>query len=392
LYCCIDCFSNEYLKEEVRSQKERGACDYCDAVGETWVASVSVVGQFVRDCMSKAYVNATTDDIPYWMLKNYATSINDILRFDESIFSEYLDQTNNVDRLLKDLFKESGPSYRDIAQGDVDEWEGGEAEVALREAFYGPDHNLFIYTWGEFKYTVKHVNRFFDVGKGQTREEMLSEFDPIITAMSFELPVSAPIWRARLNPKGSYNTKGDQTNECGPPPRNMAKPFRMNPAGISYFYGAENKETCRKEIRAKNEDLVIYGLFLTKKPIKIVDLSEAPWVPVPSIFSPKYNHELNWAKYFLMSFSDEISKPVMEEESAIEYIPTQILTEYIRLIGYDGVRYKSSLTDGYNYAIFCGQTEIKLETDIWGNIKHTNPLPEFTDWLEFYHFEVEPPR
>lgn len=72
-----------------------------------------------------------------------------------------------------------------------------------------------------------------------------------------------------------------------------------------------------------------------------------PRLSARSIFSPNYEHDMNWAYDFLKLFSAEISKPIKLDEAPIEYIPTQILSEYIRLKGYEGVGYRSSITSEY---------------------------------------------
>ena len=68
----------------------------------------------------------------------------------------------------------------------------------------------------------------------------------------------------------------------------------------------------------------------------------------------------DWQKYsFLRSFHDEISKPVDPNDEAIDYIPTQVFSEYLRYIQktdsgkkYDGIIYKSSLTTKKNIVLF----------------------------------------
>lgn len=382
MYCCVNCFSNSYIIEKIQSYGETDDCEYCQSENVA-VAEVSEIGEYIRVCLSKAYNNATTDDIPYWMLKGDATTIDDVLRWDEEIFSAEVEDRNIAEKLLSELMTESGPSWHDIADGDFDYYEGGEAEIVLIDAFYGPDQNRYQLSWEEFTYTVKHVNRFFDVASNRTREQMLSEFDPFFKLMEKELPLGYQIWRGRRDPDQPYVTPDQQTKECGPPPRSKATPLRMNPSGISYFYAAEDRVTSAKEIRASEGTLAIYGLFETTRPLRIVDLSDIPIVRVESIFSPEYNHELNWAGHFLRSFRNETSKPVQSNDAHIEYIPTQILSEYIRKQGYDGIRYLSSLTDGYNLTLFCGPSDVDNE-DSW--ILQNLQISTYTDWLILVDF------
>jgi hypothetical protein len=385
VYCCVNCFSNSHIIEKILSYNETDDCEYCHSENIA-VAEVSEIGDYIRECLSKAYNNATTDDIPYWMLKGDATTIDEVLRWDEAIFSANMEDQNIAEQLLRDLMSESGPSWHDIAQGDYDYYEGGDAEIVLVDAFYGPDHNRYQLSWEEFTYTVKHINRFFDVVSNRTREQMLSEFDLFFKLMEKELPTGYRIWRGRRDPDQPYITPAQQTKECGPPPRHKATPLRMNPAGISYFYGAEDRLTSAEEIRAREGIVAIFGLFENTRTLRIVDLSDIPFVPIDSIFSPGYNHEMNWAGHFLRSFRNEISKPVQTSDAHIEYIPTQILCEYIRKQGYDGIRYLSSLTEGFNLTLFCGPSELDND-DTW-MLKHLQ-IPTYTDWLILVDFVDE---
>lgn len=67
----------------------------------------------------------------------------------------------------------------------------------------------------------------------------------------------------------------------------------------------------------------------------------------------------DWQKYaFLVDFHSEISKPVNPADEELDYIPTQVFSEYLRYIqkvdgrNYDGIVYKSSLTGKQNIVLF----------------------------------------
>jgi len=383
MYCCIKCFRNEYIIGSIEEYGEIGDCDYCKSKGE-FIIHVKKFGEFLRKCLSKGYVNATTDDIPYHVISKFVETftIIDLLRSEEYIFSDLTDYDNSCVRLISDAFDFSSPSYRDIAQGAIDEWENGDAEVILIDGFYRGDDSLFTVTWESFKQRVKHDNRFFDINTSETREEMLDVFSDFFNEMNIDLPKGTQIIRARKNSEGPFEASEKQTLECGPPPVSYAISLRMSPDGISYFYGSDNKRTCLNEIRSSNEDRIVVGTFQTKSNLKLIDLSNIPRVTPPSIFSPSYVHEMNWAYDFLKSFSDEISVPVMEDNASIEYIPTQILSEYIRLKGFDGVKYRSSLTGGENYTLFCGRYEKE-----YNPYQFESSIPDFRDWLKLVDYE-----
>ncbi|GMB79160.1 MULTISPECIES: RES domain-containing protein [Bacillus cereus group] len=384
MFCCINCFKNKYIIEYIENEGEHDDCNYCLSCNVP-VIDIARMGEFIREALSKAYVNATTDDIPYHLYEDSAETINEVLRHSQCIFSAEIDENDKCEELMKDLFESSGPSYRDIAQGDIDVWENGEAQIILKDSFYGVYNSEFALNWEWFKEVVKHGNRFFDLNGNNSRESMLSIFDYFFELMEVNLEAGSLIWRARSNSDGPFEDIKGRSLECGPPPSNRTKSFRMNPDGISYFYGAEDKETCIKEIRAVETDNVVFGQFQTKRSLKLINLSKVPNVTPSSIFSNDYDHNMVWAKDFLSLFCAEISKPVDENGASIEYIPTQILSEYIRLKGYEGVCYHSSFTKKNNYTLFCGR---KKTSPVYDNLYINDPLvPDFKKWLELVRYE-----
>lgn len=52
--------------------------------------------------------------------------------------------------------------------------------------------------------------------------------------------------------------------------------------------------------------------------------------------------------------------PITRDDQRINYVPTQIISEYIKSIGYDGIIYKSSVGTGNNLALF----DISLATPV----------------------------
>ena len=55
---------------------------------------------------------------------------------------------------------------------------------------------------------------------------------------------------------------------------------------------------------------------------------------------------------FLERLGEELTRPVLPSGAAIDYIPSQYLCEFIKKSGFDGVVYRSSVSDGINLALF----------------------------------------
>jgi hypothetical protein len=108
----------------------------------------------------------------------------------------------------------------------------------------------------------------------------------------------------------------------------------MSPVGIPMFYGARDLETCVAELKdpSRPSSRCTAAAFLTPRPIRVLDLTRIP--PTPGLFAPRSplkNERPNLR--FLNDFLQDISRPVKKDELAnVEYVPTQIVTEYFRRI------------------------------------------------------------
>lgn len=55
-------------------------------------------------------------------------------------------------------------------------------------------------------------------------------------------------------------------------------------------------------------------------------------------------------------FLVEISKPPTRHDDLLEYVPTQVLAEYLRSKGIDGIKFNSSQNNlGVNFTFFVAQ-------------------------------------
>lgn len=131
----------------------------------------------------------------------------------------------------------------------------------------------------------------------------------------------------------------------------------MNPAGIAVFYGAFDPETCLAEIRLPVGGLAFTASFQLVRPIRVFDLTvlkEA--IQGVSWLHPSFDHVTEqWA--FLSRFHDEIGRPILQHEEHLEFIPTQVVAEYLAhrfKPSLDGVIYSSPQTGGtgLNIALF----------------------------------------
>lgn len=137
------------------------------------------------------------------------------------------------------------------------------------------------------------------------------------------------------------------------------------------MYASEDVETALAETANEAGDYAV-GEFVTERDALILDLTLLP--DPPSFFaelpdSAEYDPRprLN----FLHRISYEISRPIARDDRVhIEYVPTQVVTEYVRTgmtidkRQVDGIRYTSSRRSAHTAVVlFVDQDNILLEPD-----------------------------
>jgi hypothetical protein len=142
------------------------------------------------------------------------------------------------------------------------------------------------------------------------------------------LPADRILYRVRAHQKAEVCTTRET---LGPPPPEKAPTNRMSAAGVSVFYGAFEMATALAEagfsMPADSDWTLTGAAWQCARPLQVLDLSELP--PVPSIFAA--SRDWRGALLFLGEFAESISAPVVHDRRAhIEYVPTQILTDYFR--------------------------------------------------------------
>lgn len=394
--CCVECFADPYLREEIDGIGERGDCHYCKRTTVV-CADVEAVGDLIREGLGRAYREADDEAGPYdseddayiWMDPREAPTLLEVLRDDEETFA--LDLGDATELLLADLLDASAPRphrMKDLLEPDP--FGDPQTRLFLTNAFFGAQDSRFDSSWEAFKFQVQHVARFFDGSAlGAPREELLDRVHKQLQKLELSLPAGTHLFRARIAPKNASLPSApiEQARELGPAPVRKSKAGRMNPPGISYTYLSMEPETALAELRSTGIDTCWVGEFVTKIPLTIVDLSFTNGMKPLSIFDPGYDHEHRLLLPSLRAFAREISQEINESDEALDYIPTQVLTEFLRSKGACGVQYSSARKDkGMNLTLFCGRS---LEED--GVLPHLDPgtpkhwgkgFTRFDEWLD----------
>jgi hypothetical protein len=216
--------------------------------------------------------------------------------------------------------------------------------------------------WKKFCDHIKHNSRYFFIyaENEQYEQSQHDEINPVeilevLANLFFEeqfvetVKQNKEIYRVRLDDerKDHYTKKA-----LGKAPKEKANtPNRMSPAGIPMFYGAFDLNTSIKETYDPDgaASIAHWGLFKPKRDLNVIQLQRKD---VASLFSSSYKKRYD--QLFLRDFIDDFAKPVCRNATSehIEYVPTQVVTEYIRHVltttkgkPFDGIVYPSSKTN-----------------------------------------------
>lgn len=339
--CCVNCFSIREIQDHVRASGSVGDCDYCDSTGVP-IRDVEEVGEFILEGVGKKYEDAA-NSVGYeneYLLST--TTIEEILNYEEGIFGEALDDPT---ALIKDLVQGNRSSY-------------------VRRDPYGPPNGEpeEINSWESFCQLVRGTRRFTALG---LPEEDRSDIDhpqrfldslknSLVRFCDTDIPAGQLLYRARIWNQQRRINHGDMT---APPPE-KTRNNRMSPQGISFFYGALDEATAISEIRPAVGDEVAVGTFKALRSLRVMDLTFEEWVdegPL-SIFHELYAfHFEEFVKPFMKHFAGSIARPLRTTDSDLEYVPTQVLTEFLRMtvfrpldaLGWTHVKPSEKPSDGF---------------------------------------------
>lgn len=356
-HLCSNHYSDEFLKEYIKSNGVDGKCSYCGKHTKVLDLSdfIEHVGGKLADALEdvdnaglyteKAFYDDDNEEIPGYQRAGGYIAPDDAEYYDtnEEVMEDFSLVSDN-DRLNADL---SGCLYmeRKIRRDPTTMMLSDELSLM----------------WTEFCRLVKGVRRFtffkspmFENAHPSRSDnglfDILTELGGVIRAAEGRIPTGTKLYRCRPAEK---KEKVTEFKDITAPPVVAAKANRLSPVGISMFYGSYDKATPLREVLNYCDDKPFYytGRFNTTQELSVVDLSSLKC----SFWMPKFWQE----KLFLMHFHREISKPLKENDTEVEYVPSQIFTEYLRYLcrnsqdrPYDGIVYRSSLTGEKNVALF----------------------------------------
>jgi hypothetical protein len=340
---CAACVADYALKEAVRVQEttDDGPCSSCerelsapfDALLEAFAGGINFLYDDALNSVpyvssEGGFVGATTWDT--W----------DLL---EDYYDCFEDEVS--DKIIEELRECMEP--RDwVARDDPD---------------YGPEA-LLDEAWVQFCLAIKHDTRFvfwLESGPKDAEEQASRQIAPAaalrhVGDMIDELGLfkvyeeEHSFFRARTYPLDSEAPSSAKS--LGTPLAHVSlQGNRMSPAGIPMVYAGESEDVALDEVSVRTENrAAAVGQFASTRRFSVVDLTDIPAVPSP--FDQERRHQ-RWMISFLESFVEKISEPIQKGRDQVDYVPTQVMTEYLLRIHWGrekvhGIRYPSAAHNG----------------------------------------------
>ena len=374
-YVCASHFDDVYLRKKVYAIGEKGVCSYCGKKRQ--VANMQEFGEFISVKVHEHYDNVhdaalLSADSFY---DNEDEEIPGFREFCGYIVPDEAECYDSTSDLLYDLgFDVDNDDLREDVEDifSTQEWVSRDILSTERKDVWMSK------LWEKFSSMVKYQRRFTFLAEPaflgsikKTKEKypvedtnILSVLSSLInkTKLKTFLNSSKVFYRARKVDKIESEYGFDDITS---PPDSSAFQNRMSPAGISMFYASFDKETAQEEAAGDDPVGILIGTFRPRRNLHVVDLTAIP--KKLSYWMDHYQENI-----FLKRFNEEVTKPVDPDDKDIEYIPTQVFTEYLRYMfkdsvgkPIDGIIFGSSReTKNKNLVLFCGQKDSKQYVEL----------------------------
>jgi hypothetical protein len=211
------------------------------------------------------------------------------------------------------------------------------------------NYKTFDEDYSDFVEEVKHCNRSFLSDKSL---EFLAWLEAVAKKHEITLTPGQQLFRARKS-----EVKGELIPETGmKPKKNLGSTGRANALNIPVLYLADHPEIAISEIRPETGDHVTVAVMEIQRELKIIDFAGER--PDYAWYFQYHKLKGEEAAYHendcLVRIGGEFSKALSISDKTIEYIPTQVIADFFKHHGYDGIAYQS-------------QFQVKDNESLWRN-------------------------
>ena len=374
-YVCSECIRERWLATYIRENADQLECDFCEQNSDEPIAiELGDIMDHIRECIECIYEDPA-NSVGY-----------------DGAEGGYLLPTMNTYDVLEDV----GLDVEDDALRDELADGIGHSEWVHHDPYALTEEEALRMSWEKFTKTVKHKVRYlmfpseprdeYSVREGPELSEVLERLGDAFLQHNLlsQLKAGTRLYRVRLHAPGGAPT--NTIEALGPPPIESARfSNRMSPAGMSMFYGALEEATAIAETYVRHDGNPTEGTVATFElpdGLHVIDLTELP--EYPSVFGSDEENLKRPTVHFIHAFVQDFVRAVEKDgREHVEYVPSQVVTEYIRYrlgekarVDIKGILYASSRADGGT-----GCALFVAHDDISGPLSAPAPfrlLPELT--------------
>lgn len=351
---CFECINDFYLKKTIKDEGKPRECSICGGKNNN-AFTVEQLAEVVGAVMGQHFIRGLPIQEIGEGEERWGHEGDQMSSFVQNVLNQYLDFADEI----VDAIIES--QYDWLPEGAQPLWDKTSKYVERRS---GPWP--YFDEWQSTLDELKHSRRFFSPA-AQTLFGKLFEgvedlrgwngkkFQPVVRG----LPTGTKLFRARICKSQSMlrDIISSPFKHVGPPPKEYARAGRMNPEGVTVFYGSRELDTCFAEMRpALGNDVAIITLRTTK-PLRVLDFSRLEQTRgggALSYFQPDFTEQVN-KQEFLHHIHRLISQHVIPGRES-DYLITQTMSEYLAHVHhkpFDGILFDSTQREnGTNVVLF----------------------------------------
>ncbi len=348
-FVCFACVGESHLSDIIHESGEEKTCSYCNAGQEA--IGIEALADHIEGAFNRHYRQTSTEPNDYeHMLSRDRESTYDWERHGEPVVCAIVNAADVKDEIAEDvqrILEERHASFDADAIGE----ECPFADDSYYEEVKANDIE-FRHEWMAFEDSLKTESRFFNKRVEAVLSALFEGLADHKTFVGQRVVIEAgpgtkikSLFRARVFQSETELEKAmtQPDRDLGPAPTHLAGSGRMNARGISVFYGALSPEVALAEIRPPVGSRVMVGKFNVVRPLRILDVEALRSVLVlGSIFDSDHIRKLERAK-FLGRLSERITRPVMPNDEAADYLITQAIADYLAgQAKLDGILYPSA--------------------------------------------------
>jgi hypothetical protein len=365
-HICHACVGEEYLSDRINRTGTAVECAYCGEIDMCW--TIEDLADQVETAFESHYIRTSEDD---------GEPVLDAIESAANISRE-------VAEAVLAILQDRHYDHEAAKMGEESEFASDSVYAAQ-----GADDRLWHQEWQSFEESLKTEARFFSSTAVSTLAATFGAIDQLKTHDGRPLvcdvgPGTAldHLYRARVfqSDKALEEALCYPDRHLGTPTSSVACAGRMNAHGVSVFYGATEAETAISEVRPPVGSKAAIGMFNLIRPLRLLDLTVIEDVHDDgSIFDLSLKGRLDRIA-FLRTLGQRITKPVMPDDEAFDYLATQAVADFLATMNeprLDGIIFSSAQSRvGRNVVLFHHAarvetlmfpegTEIKATTGRW---------------------------